>query len=190
MKPTVVTDWLTPEKAAECREGFRKFDKDGNGFLDLEELITVLTATGRTYTREEIQVAVDSISGKAGSTGITFEQFASLLQIKMAADTQNRLRARFQLFDKDNTGDISFDELAACLQGIDSLLTSSEITEMMKKCDTNGDGLISYEEFMSMVPSLMSPVSAGPDRSLWEIMSPVEPSSTSMGNLGFAQVKA
>ncbi|KAF2739784.1 EF-hand, partial [Polyplosphaeria fusca] len=146
-----VTDWLTPEKAAECREGFRKFDKDGNGFLDIEELITVLSATGRTYTQQELQTAIDTISGTKGSTGITFDQFAELLQVKMAADTQNRLRARFQLFDTDNTGDISYDELKACLQGMDSLLTTAEIEEMMKKCDTDGDGMISYEEFVSIV---------------------------------------
>ncbi|KAF2678297.1 EF-hand, partial [Lentithecium fluviatile CBS 122367] len=146
-----VTDWLSPEKAAECREAFRKFDKDGNGFLDMEELITVLSATGRQYSKSELQIAVDTISGNPGSTGLTFEQFAALLQVKMAADAQNRLRARFQLFDVDNTGDISFDELRGCLQGMDSLLTSLELEEMMKRCDANGDGMISYEEFVAMV---------------------------------------
>ncbi|KAF2264672.1 EF-hand [Lojkania enalia] len=188
-KDTIVTDWLTPEKAAECREAFRKFDKDGNGFLDTDELITVLSATGREYTKAEIQTAIDSISGKPGSTGITFEQFAALLQIKMAADTQNRLRARFQLFDTDNNGDISFDELKACLQGLDSLLTTSELTEMMKQCDRDDDGMISYEEFVAMVPTIMSPVSASADRSLWEIMSPVEPSSAVIGGFEWTNIK-
>ncbi|OAL45344.1 EF-hand, partial [Pyrenochaeta sp. DS3sAY3a] len=146
-----VTDWLTPETAAECREAFRKFDKDGNGFLDLDELIAVLTATHRTYTRPELQLAIDTIAGEPGTPGLTFEQFAALLQIKMAADSQNRLRARFQLFDADNSGDISYDELKACLQGIDGLLTTSELDEMMKRCDVDGDGRISYEEFIAMV---------------------------------------
>lgn len=186
---TVVTDWLTPEKAAECREAFRKFDKDGNGFLDIEELVAVLEATGRSYTKQELERAIDGISGQKGSTGITFDQFAALLQIKMAADTQNRLRARFQLFDSDNTGDICFDELRACLQGMDSLLTSSELEEMMKRCDADGDGKISYEEFVDMVPGMMSPVSATVDHSLWDIMSPVEPSSAVIGFNGWADVK-
>ncbi|KAF2874582.1 hypothetical protein BDV95DRAFT_488475 [Massariosphaeria phaeospora] len=188
-KPTIVTDWLTPEKAAECKEGFRKFDKDGNGFLDMDELVTVLEATGRSYSKADLQLAIDSISGQPGGTGLTFEQFAALLQVKMAADTQNRLRGRFQLFDTDNTGDISFDELKACLQGLDSLLTSSELDEMMKKCDTDGDGMISYEEFVAMVPTMMSPASANADKSLWEIMSPVEPPSAVFGGLGWRDVE-
>lgn len=188
-KNTVITDWLTPEKAAECREAFRKFDKDGNGFLDMDELVAVLSATGRSYTKAELQTAINSISGQTGSAGITFDQFAALLNIKMAADTQNRLRARFQLFDADNTGDISFDELKACLQGIDSLLTSSELTEMMNRCDTNNDGKISYEEFVAMVPNMISPTSATADKSLWDIMSPVEPSSAVVGSFGWADVK-
>jgi Ca2+-binding EF-hand superfamily protein len=188
-KSTIVTDWLTPEKAAECREGFRKFDKDGNGFLDMEELVAVLQATGRTYTKAEVQLAIDSITGTKGGTGLTFEQFAAVLQVKMTSDTQNRIRARFQLFDSDNTGDISFEELTHCLQGIDSLLTSSELTEMMKKCDTNGDGMISYEEFVGMVPAMMSPTTLEVNQNLWDIMSPVEPSSAVVGGFGWGDIK-
>lgn len=90
-KNTVVTDWLTPEKAAECREAFRKFDKDGNGFLELNELVEVLDATHRNYSHAELQTAVDTIAGEKGCAGLTFEQFAALLQIKMAADRQHRL---------------------------------------------------------------------------------------------------
>ncbi|KAH8728590.1 calmodulin mutant SYNCAM64B, partial [Phaeosphaeriaceae sp. PMI808] len=148
-----VTDWLTPEKAAECREAFRKFDKDGNGFLDMNELAQVLTATHRTYKKTELQTAVDTISGKPNSKGLTFEEFSALLQIKMAADMQNRLRARFQLFDTDNSGDISYEELRHCLTDLDNLLTTAELDEMMKKCDANGDGIITYEEFVAMVPA-------------------------------------
>jgi type 1 glutamine amidotransferase len=59
-RTTIITDWLTPEKAAECREAFRKFDKDGNGFLDMHELVAVLSATGRSYTEPELQIAIDS----------------------------------------------------------------------------------------------------------------------------------
>lgn len=194
-KPTIVTgDWLTPEKAAECREAFRKFDKDGNGFLDMHELVAVLSATGRSYTEAELQIAIDAITSSPGATGLTFDQFAALLQIKMAADTQNRLRGRFQLFDSDNTGDISFDELKACLQGIDSLLTSAELDEMMKRCDTNQDGMISYEEFVAMVPQAISPISAGSEKqqaALWDILSPVEgPRENAFPLFGTAEVKA
>jgi Ca2+-binding EF-hand superfamily protein/uncharacterized protein (DUF924 family) len=186
-KNTIITDWLTPEKAAECREAFRKFDKDGNGFLDMAELVEVLTATHHTYTRAELQAAVDTISGKTGSTGLTFEEFSALLQIKMAADMQNRLRARFQLFDTDNSGDISYDELRHCLTDLDHLLTTAELDEMMKRCDADGDGIITYEEFVAMVPEMMSPEAGGADQGVWEIVSPVE-KSREVG-LGLVDVK-
>ncbi|KAF2178369.1 EF-hand [Zopfia rhizophila CBS 207.26] len=156
-KNTVVTDWLIPKKAAECREAFRKFDKNGSGFLDTEELAAVLQATGWSYTQTELQSTIDTISGSSGSKGTTFDQFAAILQ--------------------------------ACLQGLDSLLTRSEITEMMKKCDANNDGMISYEEFVSLVPVMIMPVSAQADRSLWDIMSPVELSSAVMGGFGWAEIK-
>jgi Ca2+-binding EF-hand superfamily protein/uncharacterized protein (DUF924 family) len=189
-KNTLVTDWLTPEKAAECREAFRKFDKDGNGFLDMEELLEVLAATHRTYTKTELQNVVDTITGKVNSTGLTFEEFSALLQIKMTADMQNRLRARFQLFDTDNSGDISYDELRSCLTDLDDLLTTAELDEMMKKCDANGDGIITYEEFVAMVPSVVSPTLSEADQSLWEIMSPVEPSKKAAFSWGDVKVPA
>lgn len=173
-KNTLITDWLTPEKAAECREAFRKFDKDGNGFLEMSELLEVLAATHRSYTQVELQAAIDLISGKKNSPGLTFEEFSALLQVKLAADTQNRLRARFQLFDTDNSGDISYEELKHCLTDMDSLLTTAELDEMMKRCDVDGDGRITYEEFVAMVPAVVSPVPSSSDSSLWEIMSPVE----------------
>jgi calmodulin len=188
-KHTIVTDWLTPEKAAKCCEGFRQFDKDGNSFLDREEFVAVLQATGRTYTKIEVQMAIDTITRTKGGTGLTFEQFAAVLQVKMTSDTQNRIRARSQLFDADNTGDISFEGLTDCLDGIDSLLTSSELTEMMRKYDTNGDGMISYEEFLIMVPTMISPTSLDVNQSLWGIMCPFEPSSAVVGGFGWGDAK-
>lgn len=45
--------WLTPHEVAEYQEAFRKFDKDGSGFLSMDELTDVLKSTGRSYTTSE-----------------------------------------------------------------------------------------------------------------------------------------
>lgn len=63
------------------------------------------------------------------------------------------------------------------MQGIDSLLTTSELDEMTKRRDADGDGNISYEEFVAMVPAVMSSVSASADQSLWSVVNPVGPDS-------------
>ena len=146
---------LTPQRAAELQDVFRKFDKDGSGFLDLAELQQVLQSTGRQYTDAELQKAIDNISGVENGHGLTFDQFSQLVALQMSSDWQERIRARFELFDHDGSGGISHDELAACIRGLDKLITTGEIEDMMKKCDADGNGLLSYEEFVAMVPLSM-----------------------------------
>lgn len=48
---------------------------------------------------------------------------------------------------------------------------------MTKRRDADGDGNISYEEFVAMVPAVMSSVSASADQSLWSVVNPVGPDS-------------
>jgi hypothetical protein len=102
--------WLTKE-IAECHETFRAFDKDGNGSFDKDELATVLGSAGRLYTEEQIQIAMDRISGQKGSTCITFEQFSALLHSNMNLSLEARVRHLSNKFDADGSGGISLEEL-------------------------------------------------------------------------------
>jgi uncharacterized protein (DUF924 family)/Ca2+-binding EF-hand superfamily protein len=170
-------DCLSAEKIAEYHEVFRIFDKDGDGFFDHNELAAVLTSTGRPFPSGGLQKAVDRITGRDGSAGITFEQFTSLLRVKMRSDWETRIRRRFAHFDVDGSGEISIEELKKCMEVLNGLVTSAEIEDMMKKCDIDGDGVLSYEEFFAMAPTLRSveatPVSPVFDQSLWDRAKPV-----------------
>ena len=42
----------------ELREAFRVFDKDGNGFISLEELKSVMRSLGENLTEEEFDVMI------------------------------------------------------------------------------------------------------------------------------------
>jgi hypothetical protein len=90
------------------------------------------------------------ISGKSDSKGLTLEEFSALFHIKFVAYRQNRLRARFHLFDSENSGEISCNELWHCLLDLNSLLTITELDEMLENCDTNHDGIIMYEKFVAL----------------------------------------
>jgi Ca2+-binding EF-hand superfamily protein len=98
------------------------------------------------------------ISGKSDSKGLTLEDFSALLHIPLVAYMQNCLRARFHLINCEDSGDMSYNDLRHCLTDLDSLLTIMELDEMMKKCDTNRDGIIAYEEFVAIrsVPHFLS----------------------------------
>ena len=54
-------------------------------------------------------------------------------------------------FDKDGSGTITADELRTCLQSEDQTLTDEDITKLISEVDQNQDGMIDYEEFLSMM---------------------------------------
>jgi len=143
--------WLSEKELAECHETFRAFDKDGNGSFDLEELTAVLASTGRKYTKDRIQYAMDRISGTKNSTHITFEQFTALFRTTAGTSLEMIARHRFDQFDKDGSGDISFEELKRCIQDMDDLVTSAEVEAMLESCDTNHNGSVSFDEFWAMI---------------------------------------
>ncbi len=96
------------------------------------------------------------ITGKPNSDSISFEEFATLLKSDLMDDLDKRLLERFKLFDADGSGQISLEELRICIRSLDSLVTSAEIQDMLKRADTNSDGQISYEEFIEIFQNFKS----------------------------------
>ncbi|KAI8541944.1 hypothetical protein RHMOL_Rhmol08G0100100 [Rhododendron molle] len=69
----------------------------------------------------------------------------------MAEDTQQDKAEReqiFRRFDTNGDGKISSTELGDALKALGSV-TADEVKRMMVEIDTDGDGFISFEEFIS-----------------------------------------
>ena len=63
--------------------------------------------------------------------------------------TNDKLQAAFKMFDKDGSGIITADEIKEVLQfGGTNQLNVAAITAIIKQVDENGDGEISFEEFV------------------------------------------
>jgi len=59
------------------------------------------------------------------------------------------------MFDKDGSGVISADEIREVLQfGGSNTLSAEAVDIIIKQVDANGDGEISFEEFVQMMTSL------------------------------------
>jgi Ca2+-binding EF-hand superfamily protein len=61
---------------------------------------------------------------------------------------EKELEATFKRFDIDNTGTLDSAELASLCQSLGSPLTLNELESAILVLDVNGDGKITYGEFL------------------------------------------
>ena len=78
---------------------------------------------------------------------VTKSEFKRLFKDKQADIDEEieQLTEAFRVFDKDNSGTISADEIRMVLSKCGEKLEEEEVEEMLKQIDIDGDGLISYE---------------------------------------------
>ena len=78
---------------------------------------------------------------------VTKSEFKRMFKDRQA-DVDEQIRQvteAFRVFDKDNSGTISADEIRVVLSKCGEEVDDSEIDDMIKQADVDGDGLISYE---------------------------------------------
>ena len=64
---------------------------------------------------------------------------------------EEELREAFRVFDQDQNGFISRDELRHVLQNLGERLSDEELAEMLREADVDGDGQINYTEFAKVM---------------------------------------
>jgi calmodulin len=106
------------------------------GTITSKELGTVMRSLGQSPTEAELQEMVAEVDAD-GSGAIDFHEFLVLLARKMCdAGANDELR----VFDQDQNGFISRDELRHVLQNLGELLSDDELAEMLREADVEGDG--------------------------------------------------
>ena len=65
------------------------------------------------------------------------------------------LRTAFDILDKDNNGLIDGDQVNALLAGeeLEDYVSKEAVAAAMAEIDTNGDGVIDFNEFVAMMKS-------------------------------------
>ncbi|XP_011413059.3 calmodulin-like [Crassostrea angulata] len=142
---------LTEDKIEEYREAFRLFDKDGNGSITTDELITILKNLGQNPTDAEISEIVGEVDAD-GNGNIDFPEFL-LLMSKREKDeeTDDDLLEAFRVFDRDGDGHISTTELRMVMLNLGEKMSEEEVEHMIEEADEDGDGQVNYEEFVKMM---------------------------------------
>jgi calmodulin len=123
------------------------------GTITTKELGTVMRSLGQSPTEEELQEMVDEVDAD-GSGAIDLQEFLTLLARQMreaSGADEDELREAFHVFDQDQNGFISRDELRHVLQNLGERLSEEELAEMLREADADGDGQINYSEFAKVM---------------------------------------
>merc|ERR1712156_148377 len=140
----------------ELREAFQLFDADNDGEVTIDELTSMFAKlnSDKKVKQSEIQALIRA-ADKDKSGTIDFQEFHVLWQkLKNFGDhlseDERVIREEFDKLDSDGSGYISKDEMFKAIGGCEFLAGDKEAE--VKKClddiDVDGDGKISYPEFL------------------------------------------
>ncbi|CAN6309589.1 unnamed protein product [Urochloa humidicola] len=135
----------------QMREAFDLFDRNNDGFINVEELGAVLGSLGQNCTAYELQSMIAMVDFD-GDGAICFDEFSILMEFKPnGVESDEEITKAFRMFDMDNDGFISEAELCHIMYNLRGDLCADEVREMMLEADTDGDGRVSYEEFKQIM---------------------------------------
>jgi len=129
---------------------FRKVDRDGSGQISAQELGQALSnGTWQPFNPETIRLMI-MLFDRDQTGAIGFHEFAGLW--KYVTDWQNTFRS----FDRDNSGNIDFNELKQALTTFGYRLSDNSIQLFMKKFDRLGRGTIAFDDFIQLCITLQT----------------------------------
>ncbi|XP_032526124.1 uncharacterized protein LOC116776927 isoform X1 [Danaus plexippus] len=142
---------LTDEQKSDLQQAFDLLDYNGEGKIRAEDFRVAIKALGYEPTKEELQKMISGVD--KGQTGkLSFENFETAIMRKvMSLDSDGDIMKSFRLFDMNDTGFISVENVKRVTDILGTYLTDEEIDEMVDDADTDYDGYISAQEFMKMI---------------------------------------
>lgn len=89
------------------------------------------------------------------SESITSSNFNYSLNRRFISKNQMKeFREAFRLFDKDNDGSITKEELGTVMRSLGQFARVEELQEMLLEIDVDGDGNVSFEEFVDIMSNM------------------------------------
>ncbi|KAL1421866.1 hypothetical protein MTO96_022581 [Rhipicephalus appendiculatus] len=150
--PSDASELLDEEEADHFRQAFELFDQDCDGLITAQEMGAVMRTLGYGANDVEAQRMV-SEANTSGKDGVNFAEFLAVLAQQPDCppeDGQEDFQALFKVFDKYDRGYITSTDLRHVMSSLNDTVTDREVDAMMFAADKDGDGLISYDEFVAI----------------------------------------
>jgi len=143
---------LTEKELASGKEIFAALDQDNDGKISTGDLKTALTNAGFEITNEEVE-SIIAMADADGSGTVSWDEFLKVMEKRpIKRRIVAALKRLFDEFDKDKSGFITSDELRSLIEeaGFGEEVSEAEIKDLIARVDTNGDGKVSFDEFLAV----------------------------------------
>ena len=136
---------------------FNQIDVNGDGKINKQELLKGLQSKMRSPTLEKDVEQIYKNIDMDNNGYIEYEEFVRAAVSKEKFLNENVLRYAFRYFDKDGSGEITFDEIEDVFK--QSITDKDNVHESLKKIisevDANGDGVIDFNEFTYIMKKML-----------------------------------
>ena len=143
--------YLTQEQVDEIHEAFKLFDKDGSNNIDTEELKDAMRALGFVYDKKKVKELMEQ-ADKDGSGQIDKDEFQAIMaRFISQRNPKDELEKAFKMYDDDDNGTISEENLIKVAQDLEQDVTEDEIRLMLKigdRFNRYGGEEVDFEDFM------------------------------------------
>jgi len=142
---------LSGHQQHEIREAFDKFDRDGSGFIDAQELHATMRMMGSTATKEQVKAMIASVDDDGNGT-VEFEEFLVIMARRILMhEGAMELEAAIKLFEVDMRGRIECSQIRTLLCTLgEAPLSDDELDELLRLADPEGTGFCTLEHFRDL----------------------------------------
>eukprot|EP01083_Nonionella_stella_P019695 54692_1 len=141
---------VSRDEIEELREAFNLFDTDNSGTIDPKELKSAMQSLGYDAKNQMVYQILENLDKQQGE--IDFETFLDMMTARLTdKDSREDILKVFALFDDDNSGKITLDNLKRVARELGEDMTEEELQEMIDRADLDGTGAINPDEFVNIM---------------------------------------
>jgi calcium-dependent protein kinase len=149
----IAAQHLGADEIQGLKELFNRFDVNGDGSITFEEFRQGLRASangGGALSDAEIENVMKE-ADMDGSGTIDYNEFLASTVNTRLLQREDLLRKMFLELDVDGNGTLSLEEIemALCQTPLGGGIDHAEVLELVKRADSNGDGVIDFDEFVA-----------------------------------------
>lgn len=152
-KPVKKDPVITDEQIKLYQDVFRRFDKDKNGTISVDNLEKVMRALGQEITQDDVKAMIREYDRSANGF-IHYMDFMEIMARRgdqTEVMTEDELAEVFSVFDMDGCGKITANDLREAMAALGNSITEEEAVDLISKADTDEDGMVNVADFVKMM---------------------------------------